>query len=151
MTCFASNNREVCKEKLGLEDSDLKYIITKKELENDSWLRDLNLKTNKMREEYHRLISTILGSELVSFQTQVFSYMATTQEITSRISGARGDGEVMGVGGSKWPAKQTLKFTDLKFKPLGDIFNIIFWSQSQMQLLNSLGKQQSTIIYGDFG
>ena len=68
--------------------------------------------------DYKKLISLLLGSLYVSFQSQTFSNSDHTKKTTKRLTG--GSGGASQVDTAEFP-DQPVQFTELKSKPLGDI------------------------------
>ena len=107
----------------------LKYfsqkIITKTELEDESYSLKTVLQQNveespqsrklDYTEDYKKLISLLLGSLYVSFQSQTFSKSENIRELSKRLT----EGASL-LDKIEFPNKP-VQFSDLKSKALGDI------------------------------
>ena len=67
--------------------------------------------------------------------------------------GKRSPDEVVGVGGEEGPqtGATSIEFSDLKGKPLGHIWSILFWTQEQLNLLGKLQSGENLVLCGDYG
>ena len=152
MLCFPNiPNREVFKTELDepIDDMFLKYILTQAELEKDNWLADLQLGSkDASKEQYERLLAIMIGSAHVSYNSQILDYQKETREVYARVSG----GEAVGIGNLPDPLPEhQFNHKDLQKKHLGHVWNIIFWSDEQMGLLNDLKRAKSLVLCGDYG
>ena len=143
-------NREVFREQLKepIDDVFLQYIVTRKELSDDQWLKDLCLgDTEASKEEYERLVAIIVGSAFVSHNSQTFDFQKETREVFDRIVG----GESVGIG--KLPGVLVLpeQFNHLEARHLGSVANTIFWNDDQEQLREDIEKGKSLVLCGDYG
>ena len=93
-------------EKRGVEPSDLKFILTKAELEDgqNTWKQDLGLRNLVAKEEeYMGLLGIFIGSHYICFQSQMYDKKKemgeAVEEAVRRITGVPGPGAVMGLGG----------------------------------------------------
>ena len=136
--CFpAIKNRQQLKA-LGVDDNSLEFILTAEELESGTWLEDLGLPACQApEEEYKRLLAVCVGSQHVAFNCQVFDFEAVHQETKAKLVGKRKSGEVVGVGGEEGPrdGSISINFSDLREKPLGHTWSILFWIQEQLNFL----------------
>ena len=150
LLCFPEiPNRDTFKGNVDTEE--LKLILTREELETNTWLNELNLEENPSQDaEYLQLISLLIGSEHLSFENQVFDYSEDRRSITTRIVGQIHEGEIVGLPGRVPPNvdQDGIRFEDLKGKGLGHISSILFWNKDQRELLRS---KESLIICGDYG
>ena len=115
-------------------------IITKRELEDENYSlltevfrnneEDPDSKKIKLDHtaDYKKLISLLLGSLYVSFQSQTFSNSDHIKKTSKRLTG--GSGGASQVDTAEFP-DQPVQFTELKSKPLGDIKR-----KESFQLLN---------------
>ena len=151
-------NRQALRDR-GVEGAKLPYILTKEELEDGEsrWMKELPLcQQVATEEEYKRLVALLVGSNLVSFQSQSYDRrreMAEEVKATvERIAGAPRPGEVVGLGGGQGGlGGQGLGLKDLKGKELGHITSIIFWQDGQDEIVDSLDKRENMIVASDFG
>ena len=102
-------------------------IITKRELEDENYSLLTEVFRNNEDDpdskkikldytgDYKKLISLLLGSLYVSFQSQTFSNSDHTKKTTKRLTGGASQ-----VDTAEFP-EQPVQFTELKSKPLGDI------------------------------
>ena len=142
-------DRTVLNRFLKLNDSQLKFVLTKEEIQdlNFKWLNESPLKTYNGNNEdsYKNLISLIVGSHYISFLTPAYS---PSQDIIKTkdklLNGAK-------LTDSQPLPEHRVNMDDIKGKALWGIENILFWNDEQMQLLSSLKKFEPTIIVGDFG
>ena len=125
-------------------------MLTKAEIEDSDyrWLDGLTMKicpANQEQDSYRNLISLIVGSHYVSFQSQTYSpskdIMQTKEIITKN---------------AMLIESQTLhdlrvKFSDLSGQSLGRLESILFWNDEQMEIVKSLKKFKHTILAGDYG
>ena len=149
-------DRDAFKEKIDIPENKLPFILTRTELDNNEkdWLSEIKLKTTVgSLLDYGNLIAVCVCSQRVSFRSQIFSYEDATHETITRIIGSREEGEVMGVGGGgkPLPTTEAMTFSQLKEKSLGHVWNVLFWNDTQMELLRNLRERMFTIIFGDFG
>ena len=112
-------------------------IITKRELEDENYSLltevfrnnedDPDSKKIKLDHtaDYKKLISLLLGSLYVSFQSQTFSNSDHIKKTSKRLTGGASQ-----VDTAEFP-DQPVQFTELKSKPLGDIMR-----KESFQLLN---------------
>ena len=71
-----------------ITDDCLKYLVTNAELEDDQWLRDLQLgTTTATTDDYERLLAIIIGSSHVSYSSQVFDYQMEIRSVLTRVVG----------------------------------------------------------------
>ena len=124
-------------------------MLTKDEIEDSNyrWLDGLKMKIGQTNQEesYRNLISLIVGSHYVSFQSQTYSPskdITQTREIITK--------------NAKLTDSQTLpdvrvKIADIRGQSLGRLESILFWNDEQMELVNSLKKFKHTILAGDYG
>ena len=154
IVCFPEiTNRQKLKA-LGVDDNSLEFILTAEELESGTWLEDLGLPACQApAEEYKRLLAVCVGSQHVAFNCQVFDFEAEHQETQAKLVGKRCPDEVVGVGGEEGPqtGATSIEFSDLKGKPLGHIWSILFWTQEQLNLLGKLQSGENLVLCGDYG
>ena len=106
----------------------IQNIITKRELEDENYSLMSEVFSNneddpdckKMKldytADYKKLISLLLGSLYVSFQSQTFSNSDQIKKTFKRLTGEASQA----VAAAAFP-DQPVQFTELKSKPLGDI------------------------------
>jgi hypothetical protein len=121
----------------GVDPASLDFILTQEELTDgeSKWKKDLKLGSLKCKdEEYKKAVAVIVGSQKVSFQSQVFNMSAevgeAVEETVRRLTGV--PQAVMGLGG--WSGDihlATGDVADLRGKELGHVFNVMFWNQVQ--------------------
>ena len=99
------------------------------------------------------MLAVCVGSQHVAFNCQVFDFEAEHQETHTKLVGTRKIDEIVGVGGGKDPQSgaSSIKFSDLKGKPLGHIWSILFWTQEQLNLLEKLQSGENLVLCGDYG
>ena len=138
---------------LGLDEDTVKHILTAEELKSEGWFEDLGLAANPATEkEYKRLLAICIGSQYVSFNSQLLDFEKEDMETHTRLVGKRNPGEIAGVGGENQgflSRAATVAFSDLKRKPLGHTSSIIFWTQDQINLLTM--KDKNLLLCGDYG
>ena len=121
---------------LGVDENSLEFILTAEELESGTWLEDLGLPACQApEEEYKRLLAVCVGSQHVAFNCQVFDFEAEHEETKAKLVGKRKSGEVVGVRGEEGPRDISINFSDLREKPLGHTWSILFWIQEQLNFL----------------
>ena len=61
--------------------------------------------------------------------------------------------ELVGVGGEEGPQRGTtsIEFSDLRDKPLGHTWSILFWTKEQLNLLDKLRSGENVVLCGDYG
>ena len=153
--CFpAIKNRQQLKA-LGVDDNSLEFILTAEELESGTWIGDLGLPACQApEEEYKRLLAVCMGSQHVAFNCQVFDFEAEHEETQAKLVGKRHPGEVVGIGGDEGLPQDgatSINFSDLKEKPLGHTWSILFWTQEQLNLLEKLKSGENIVLCGDYG
>ena len=138
-----------------MDENSLEFILTAEELESGTWLEDLGLPACQApEEEYKRLLAVCVGSQHVAFNCQVFDFEAEHQETQTKLVGNRKSGEVVGVGGDEGLPQDgatSIKFSDLKEKPLGHIWSILFWTEEQLKLLEKFKSGKNIVLCGDYG
>ena len=102
-------------------------IITKRELEDENYSLLTEVFSNNEDDpdrkkikldytaDYKKLISLLLGSLYVNFQSQTFSNSDHIQKTSKRLTGGASQ-----VDTAEWPDK-SVQFTEIKSKALGDI------------------------------
>ena len=152
--CFPKiSNRQQFRD-LGLDDIALKFILTAEELQSKKWFEDLSLPyCEAAEEEYKRLLAVCVGSQHLAFNCQMFDHWEEHQNTQAQLVGEARLGEVAGIGGEEGPehGASTIDFLDLKAKPLGHTWNILFWTQDQLCLLESLKNGENIVLCGDYG
>ena len=151
-------NRQALRDR-GVEDACLAYILTKEELEDgeSKWMKELQLgQQAATEEEYKRLVALLVGSGLVSFQSQSYDRAKEMKEdrdeTMERITGVSKPGEVVGLGGGQGGlGGQGLGLGDLRGKELGHVQSIMFWNDQQEVIVDSLDRQENMILASDFG
>ena len=151
-------NRQALRDR-GVEDACLAYILTKEELEDgeSKWMKELQLGQQvATEEEYKRLVALLVGSGLVSFQSQRYDrakeMKEDVDETVKRITGVSKPGEVVGLGGGQGGlGGQGLGLGDLRGKELGHVQSIMFWNDQQEVIVDSLDRQENMILASDFG
>ena len=141
----------------GVDPAYLNFILTREELTDgeSKWKKNLKLGSLKCKdEEYKKAVAVVVGSQKVSFQSQVFNMSAeigaVVEETVKRITGA--PRAVMGLGGWSGDIHQaTSDVAQLRGKELGHVHSVMFWNQVEHQVLDSLGKKLNLILCGDFG
>ena len=111
----------------------MQNIITKRELEDENYSLltevfsdnqdDPERKKIKLdfTAEYKKLISLLLGSLYVSFQSQTFTHSGKTFErLVGKTPKKKSTGEASQADAAAFPG-QPVQFPELKSKPLGDI------------------------------
>ena len=174
MFCFPQiDSREVFADKLHLADTELKVgvkylgkcsyklmlnvlsrlqrIITKTELEDENWTIHKSFSSpsgggGQGGESYKRLASLMLGSQFVNFLSQSYSLQEKISRDRIRIIGDGGSGERTPL----LPGRP-VKFPELRGKPLGHISSILFNTNQQKSLLDSLDRREPTVILGNYG
>ena len=154
IVCFPEiTNREKLKA-LGMDDNALTFILTAEELELGTWVEHLGLPACQApEEEYKRLLAVCVGSQHVAFSCQIFDFEEEHKETHTKLVGKRKPDEVVGVGGEEGPqtGATSIEFSDLKGKPLGHIWSILFWTQEQLNLLGKLQSGENLVLCGDYG
>jgi predicted ribonuclease YlaK len=91
-----------------------------------------------------------LASAVVSTQDNIFAGSQHFQEIQLLLSPEE---NAPGVGGEEGPqaGATSIKFSDLKGKPLGHTWSILFWTQQQLNLLEMLRTGKNVVLCGDYG
>ena len=154
IVCFPEVSSRQPFRNLGIDDRRLKYILTAEELESGEWLKELCLADSQAtEEEYKRLLAICIGSQYVAFNCQIFDFEEEHKDTHTRLVGGRMLGDVAGVGGEEVPqdGETLIKFSDLKEKPLGHTWSILFWTQKQLNLLAMLRTNQNLVLCGDYG
>lgn len=112
------------------------FVLTKDEIEdrNKSWLPGFTseLKLRNEKDSYKKLISLLVGSHYLSFQTQIYSpwkEIMKTKDMVIKNAELKESQKIPDL---------RVQFGDLKGKSLGRIENILFWNDEQLDLYNSL-------------
>ena len=157
----------------------MQIIITKRELEDENYSLLTEVFSNNEVDpdrkkikldytaDYKKLISLLLGSLYVNFQSQTFSNSDHIKRTFKRLTGGASQ-----VDRAEFP-DQPVQFTELKSKALGDIqrkepkliyllqilmlkvltdiFSILFWTPEQKKLIDSFSNNESIVLLGDYG
>ena len=152
IVCFPEVSSRQQFRDLGLDDNKLKFILTAEELESGQWFDDLGLPDQPAtEEEYKRLLAICMGSQFISYNCQIIDIDEEDKNTHNKLVGVQGD--VVGIGGEEAPqgGATSIKFSDLKGKPLGHTWSILFWTQEQLSLLAGLKNGKNVVLYGDYG
>ena len=75
---------------LGLDEDTVKHILTAEELKSEGWFEDLGLADNPATEkEYKRLLAICIGSQYVSFNSQLLDFEKEDRETHIRLVGKK--------------------------------------------------------------
>ena len=139
---------------LGVDDNALKFVLTTEELQSSKWFEDLSLPDcQAAEEEYKRLLAVCVGSQHLAFNCQMFDNWEEHQNTQAQLVGEVDHDKVAGIGGEEGPmhGASSISHLDLKSKPIGHTWSILFWTQEQLGLLESLKSGKNAVLCGDYG
>ena len=139
-------NREELSD-LGLTEGQLRYILTREHIKDNTWLDNLNIKSlaDTNDEDYKKLASIFVGSLCVTFRCQEVDHTKEAEERLARQVQKRGKPNQ---ATQEWPNEE-IKFLDRKKKSLSSIISIIYLNMDELTSLSS--KEAFEAFIGDFG
>ena len=154
LVCFPEMSSRKQFRDLGISEHKLKFILTAEELASGHWFEALKLPDRMANDkDYKRLLAVCFSSQYVSFDCQLLDHMEEEMVTHTKLVGKRKLSEVVGVGGEEGPVDgaKAIKLSDLKGKPLGHVWSILFWTRQQLNILEQSKQGKNLVVCGDYG